>query len=448
MRIFYKRVSAAAAAVLLLLTACKKAVKSGEREEIPTVETVSAEPAIYTDELTSFGTVSYKTKNDVTALVSGTIQNVYYREGAHVSKGNVLARLRNVQLEIQREQALNAIESAKASLTNAEAKQWDTALGIENRLLTLSRTDLQIRQKKQEIEKLREKYLMQKELYDIGGITESALNDLAFSLETQKTALEIMEKERESASIGLRNEDLLKQGISPSENTDEKIKQLIDLNSQNVYAEINGAKAQLNNAYNNLHSSEKLMEELTLTSPVTGIIGARYYEQGEYVKENEKVFTVIDTATVSAVFSIQEQDIIFFKQGSTLTVTVQSLNRTVNTLISEISPTADPQSGNFTVKADISNADNGIKPGMFVKCIIPRKPPEKTVTIPENASVKKTGNTVSVFIITNGRLVLRELIPKAQKDGMLWISEGIKEHETLVLNPSPFLKEGQYVNIR
>ena len=333
-------------------------------------------------------------------------------------------------------------------MQNAQAKKWDTALGIENRLLAVSRSDMQIRQKQQEIEKQQEKYTLQKELFDIGGVTESALNDLAFSLQTQKTALEIMEKERESASIGLRDEDLLKQGIIPSKDPAKKISQLIDLNSQSIYAEISGAEAQLNNAYKNLHSSEKLMEELTLTAPAAGIIGARYYEQGEYVKENEKVFTVIDTSIVSAVFSIQEQDIVFFNQGSTLTVSVQSLNRTVNTVISEISPMADPQSGNFTVKADIQNSDNGIKPGMFVKCIIPRKPAEKMITLPENALVKKTGNKVSVFIVINGRLVSRELTLADQKDGILWISDGLKENEQIVLNPSPFFQEGEYVHTR
>lgn len=85
---------------------------------------------------------------------------------------------------------------------------------------------MQIRQKQQEIEKQQEKYTLQKELFDIGGVTESALNDLAFSLQTQKTALEIMEKERESASIGLRDEDLLKQGIIPSK---DPAKRLVNL---------------------------------------------------------------------------------------------------------------------------------------------------------------------------------------------------------------------------
>ena len=448
MRIFYKHIAPFVLAVPLLTFSCKKESPITWEEQVSTVETVQAELSAYTDELTSFGTISYKTKNDVTVLVSGTIQNLYYREGAAVQKGTVLAKLRNVQLEIQHEQALNSIESAKAAVQNAQAKKWDTALGIENRLLALSRSDMQIRQKQQEIEKQQEKYTLQKELFDIGGVTESALNDLAFSLQTQKTALEIMEKERESASIGLRDEDLLKQGIIPSKDPAKKISQLIDLNSQSIYAEISGAEAQLNNAYKNLHSSEKLMEELILTAPATGIIGARYYEQGEYVKENEKVFTVIDTSIVSAVFSIQEQDIVFFNQGSTLTVSVQSLNRTVNTVISEISPMADPQSGNFTVKADIQNPDNGIKPGMFVKCIIPRKPAEKMITLPENALVKKTGNKASVFIVINGRLVSRELTLADQKDGILWISDGLKENEQIVLNPSPFFQEGEYVRLR
>ena len=38
------------------------------------------------------------------------------------------------------------------------------------------------------------------------------------------------------------------------------------------------------------------------------IVGARYYENGEYVKENEKIATLMDTSSVYAVLHVQKQD--------------------------------------------------------------------------------------------------------------------------------------------
>ena len=59
------------------------AVAAGDRNEM-VKETVLAELSAYTDELTSFSTISYKTKNDVTALVARTIQNLIKHELAGV----------------------------------------------------------------------------------------------------------------------------------------------------------------------------------------------------------------------------------------------------------------------------------------------------------------------------------------------------------------------------
>ena len=97
-----------------------------------------------------------------------------------------------------------------------------------------------------------------------------------------------------------------------------------------------------------------------------------YFENGEFIPENEKLLTLMDISEVNAVFSIQEQDIQYFHIGDSLTVELPSINKKYNTKISEISPIADSTSGNFTVKALLPNKDSSIKPGMFVKCNVQR----------------------------------------------------------------------------
>jgi RND family efflux transporter MFP subunit len=411
-----------------------------------TVDTAIAEEKKYDESLDSFGSISYVTKNDVCALVEGTVAELKVKEGETVKKGQILAVLRNVQIELQEEQAVNTVESAKAALTSARTKKWTASLDVESRLLSLSRADISIAQKELELKGARKKLGVKKDLFDIGGVTDSDYQDALLSINSLESEIAIAKIERESASLGLRDEDLISAGIVPATDADERKKQLVALNTKSVDAEIESAAASLKNARGSLESVQKLVVALTLIAPQSGIVGAKYYEAGEFVKQNEKTFTIIDTSRVYAVFSVQEQDIIHFGVGSPLSLDIQSLSRKINAKITEISPIADPESGNFTVKALIDNGGAKIKPGMFVKCIMSRFDDERLVAIPETALAKKSGGSGSVFCVVNGCAVMKEIKIRTQKDGLVWIDSGLMAKETVVNNPSPFLKEGTRVS--
>lgn len=411
-----------------------------------TIDTATAEEKKYNEALDGFGSISYATKNDVCALVEGTVAELKVKEGDSVRKGQVLAVLRNVQVELQEEQAVNAVESARATLNSAQTKKWTASLDVEGRLLSLSRADISIAQKEIELEGARKKLAVKKDLFDIGGVTDSDYQDALLSIKALESEIAIARNERESASLGLRLEDLLSAGIVPASGAIERKKQLVALNTKSVDAEIESAEASLKNANGSLEAVRKLMAELTLVAPQSGIVGAKYYEVGEFVKENEKTFTIIDTSRVYAVFSVQEQDIIHFGIGSPLSLDIQSLSRKIQAKITEISPIADPESGNFTVKALIDNGGARIKPGMFVKCSLSRFDDERVVAIPETALAKKSGGSGSVFCVVNGCAVMKEIKIRSQKDGLVWVDSGLAAKEIVVSNPSPFLKEGTRVS--
>ena len=80
-----------------------------DTSSISIVKTVKVENRKLNDDLNSFGTISYKTKNNVSVLVEGTLEKLYIKEGDYVRKGQNLAQLRNVQLEIQKDQAQNSL---------------------------------------------------------------------------------------------------------------------------------------------------------------------------------------------------------------------------------------------------------------------------------------------------------------------------------------------------
>lgn len=430
----------------LILLSCESKKEEFESNKIA-VKVINVETKLLDNELNSFGTISYKLKNDITSLVAGAITSLPVKEGQFIKAGTVVARLRNLQLEIQKDQCLSSIESATASYDLANAQYQEAILAVESKLLSMEKAALTIQQKELEYQAQKKSYDDQKSLYEIGGVTDYNIEQLGLQLSSLETEIKILKKEQEISYLGYRKEDLINNGIIPAENPAVFHQQIIDLNTRTSKAQVTTAKAQLDTAKQQLKSVNLLIDELIIKSQVPGIVGQKYYENGEYIKENEKLLTLIDTSSVDAVIYIQEKDVVNFSIGTQIEIEIPSLNKTEKSTISEISPIADSQSGNFSVKASIDNSKNLIKPGMFIKCKIQKSNPELLPCIPNTAIIQGTGDTAKVICVNKNYAVIKNVTIREQKNGNVWISEGLSKNDVIINNPSPFIREGQAVEI-
>jgi membrane fusion protein (multidrug efflux system) len=416
---------------------------------ILTVRALPAETRILRDELASFGTVAYKAKNDITVQVEGTISSILIREGAWAAAGAPIAFLKNVQLEIQYEQAAIALEQARTSLSLAGARLEEARLAAESRFLSLEKGRLSLEQKELELAEARSSLGNRRELWKIGGLTGEAYRNLEVSVLSREAEINMLKKDLEIAALGMREQDLEAAGIQAAGDPKERREQFITLNTRGARAETEAAEANLRNAQKDLDATATLIGELTIRSPVPGILGALYFENGEFAGRNEKLATVMDISSVYGVFFIQEQDIRDLGPGSALRVDIPSLGLGFDTAITEISPVADPQSGNFSVKAEFPNENGRIRPGMFIRCRIPQGEGEGYPAIPETSLLRRdSGEEGQVYCVINNIAVLREITIKARREGFLWIASGLKEGDLVIDKPSPYLKEGLYVEYR
>ncbi|GMO12400.1 MAG: efflux RND transporter periplasmic adaptor subunit [Treponemataceae bacterium] len=413
------------------------------------VKTVKAVLTDYCEQLESFGTISFKTKTDITSLVDGNAVLFFVKEGDCVAHGQIMGVMRNIQLENQRDSAKNAVDAAYSALEVAQNKLWDMEIAVKHKFFAIDKIDIQIANKNAALAVLKKNLTNAGELLAIDGITVEAYKNAEYQYNAGCAELNILKIELESANLGMLKTDLIAAGITPSK--DERIlkEQIMSLNTRSIRAEISASQASLKNAQNALAQLDALVAELTFKAPAAGIVGAKYFETGEYIKQNEKVFTIIDTQEVYAVFSIQESDIINFSIGSPLEIHIDSLGQNAVAKIDEISPMADSQSGNFQVKALIGNPDNAIKPGMFVECTLEKTLHEELVAMPESAVVKngKSGDETdaAVFCVAGHTAVKKSIKIRAKKNGIIWAASGLDSGEIIIDNPSPFLKEGSSV---
>lgn len=411
-----------------------------------TVETVTCKPVEKENWISTFGTVTAKTKNDISSLVSGTIYKICYQEGDYVEKGKPIIYLRNIQYEIQKIQYQNELNSADANLKLSQLKLAEAENLVRKRLISLNAEKINFDQKYKEYIFENENLRKNENLYQAGGISEKSIEDNRLKVTSLYAELDSLRKNIQINEMGLKEEDLRISGITPSADPSELEKQIIELNTRNEAIALSIAEAQLSNAEQNLKSIQKLMDELVIRSNISGILGVLYFETGEYVKENEKVASILDMSTPQVVVSVQEKELPEIVSGARCHIKLPALKKEFDSEITTVSPFTDFQTGNVNVKIPLllSEELNGmIKAGMFCECLI--EPAEKKwlFCFPASCIVDEDNIPLQVYGIQNNYLVLLETDKFHVKNGFVYTDTDF--NMPLVNNPDSSLKEGQYV---
>lgn len=432
----------------LVLASCGKAQSEKDGNLPLPVRHAVVEERNFVDELVTYGSLAFSSKNDVSANVEGTLRELRVKEGDYVLKGSVIARLENIQLSLEREKVLNEIKSAESSVSLVRANLRDAELGVETRLLSIDRKKIEIRQKEIEIEEARASLVKKSELYQVGGMTEESHKGLLLSVSAMETELELMRKDLAIQSIGLRDSDLSAGGYPGNLNPEKRIESLVRLNTDGMRAQLAAAEVALLNAKKTLESTDRLLDALILRSPMAGYIGAKYFEPGEFIEENAKVITIIDVKQVDAVFHVQEEDVGLVSKGMPVDIAIDSVGMRLNSSITEVSPMADPQTGNFTIKARLPNDKNTMRPGMFIRIRLKRKEFPVLPVLPATCITERSGTAGIVFEIVDGLAVRREVVIEREIDGEAWLSKGPKKGRPVIDKPSSSIREGSRVSIQ
>lgn len=442
--------------MVLLLVSCiteQKPIRTAAESPLPRVETIRLEETIRTPELNSFGSVSYRTKADVVAGVDGSISAITAIEGSFVQKGSLLASLKNLQVQIRYDQARAALGAAETAYNLSQTKLEDSSMQIEAKLLSIEKMEMQFLQKQKELEQQNKKYADIKELHAMGAVSNEEIESMEFSIQSLENDLAMMKQEIEIQSIGFRDSDLLQNGYQIPSDQQLKLELIKRINTKSLLAEVEVSKSKLDSAETELRSAELLLSELSITSPINGIVGAKYLETGERTKADTKLFTVFDSSEVDIVFPVPESKGLLLSTGMKVAVTIDALEtgdqkqKDFIAFIRFVSPTVDPQSGSITVKAGMTNPEGLLRPGMFSRVKIAYDQPRSLLLIPKTCLINHKNAEALVFTVNNNYLQQVKIITGDEYDDLITVKSGLTRGTQLVNNPSPILCEGAAVEI-
>jgi len=137
-----------------------------------------------------------------------------------------------------------------------------------------------------------------------------------------------------------------------------------------------------------------------IRAPFSGRVGIRLVDVGQFVPAGTSVVTLQQLDPIYVDFNAPQQQLAELKPGARVTLTSDAApGRTFTGHITAIDPKVDPTTRNARVRAEISNPDKKLLPGMFGTVIANAGRAKDFITLPETAiTYNPYGDTV--FIVT------------------------------------------------
>jgi multidrug efflux pump subunit AcrA (membrane-fusion protein) len=419
-----------------------------ERSERESVGTVIAESREVRDTIQVLGQIVFKEKVNISSKVSGRLSRIYIKEGKRVGRGELIAEIERLPFEITLKQQQSELEIAKRALELAEAKYSDALKGIEIKFKTITKAKADLNDKRVSYENMNSVLKNKTELFKAGGISNTELEGIKTQHTTLKTKYELAESDYEIQLVGYRDSDIRSEGRKVPSNSDEKIKIFKEINTKIEKAEVESAKSRVSQAQSSLLSTELLLKETYIRSPITGVIAVKNMEGGEMVKEDSVISTVMDISSVFVSMNLNEKDITKVKQGQKVMFTVDAFDseKKFSGIVDTISPVLDTKTRSVEVKASVSNINSALLPGMFARAAIDTGKSVKGILVPKGAVITHEEGRSEIYLVKNNLVVKENVVTGGTYGEEIQIVEGVKEGDRVIVSGLNSVYQGMRID--
>jgi cobalt-zinc-cadmium efflux system membrane fusion protein len=190
-------------------------------------------------------------------------------------------------------------------------------------------------------------------------------------------------------------------------------------------------------------ASRKIDPELLVHSPISGKITQYNAPPGLMVQPGNPPapYTVSDLSVKWMLANVIESDIALLHLGEPVQVKVLAYpNRVFRAKISKIYPAVDPNTHRATVRSEIEDPKDELRPGMLANFIIRVEAPVAGIAIPANGVVREPDGTMTAWVTTDRRHFEQRVIKTGlRRDNRVQILSGLRRGELVVTDSAVFL---------
>ena len=193
---------------------------------------------------------------------------------------------------------------------------------------------------------------------------------------------------------------------------------------------------------------ENLLENTTLVSPISGVVTARNYDNGDMCG-GQPIFVVQKINPVKIMISVSESLYSYIKKGMTVDVEFDALpEQKFTAKVSRITPSIDPSTRTFPVELVLANDKEIVKPGMYARVIM-NYGARQSIVVPDVSVVKQlgSGNRYIYVCKQDGTVAYQKVELGRRMNDKYEILSGIADGDEVVTSGHIALKDGIAVEV-
>lgn len=239
---------------------------------------------------------------------------------------------------------------------------------------------------------------------------------------------------------------------SSSSQSSDYLNSLAKQYSLSEYAAASAAAAS-SSAAGNSGSAVSANVPDAICAPISGTVTQLGADSGAFTDSKSPIVVLSDLSRLEVIAQVEGSLVSKVKTGQIAYISGDGLSNHYKGIVTKIYPTAD-QSGSdgntssVNVAIKIEYPDSQLKPYLSADVEILTSDSPQTIAVPYEAVLEDDENTEYVFVLKNGRAVRRNIRTGNEYDSCIQVTKGLKEGDTVLINPPSTLKSGELVRIK
>lgn len=178
-----------------------------------------------------------------------------------------------------------------------------------------------------------------------------------------------------------------------------------------------------------------------LKAPLAGVVLDRQLSPNQYVSAGNSVITIADTSRLWVVGEAAEAAATKLHVGQSVTVVIGA--QTLTSKLNYVAAAVDPITHRFTIRAEIGNPDNQLKPQMLAMLKVALSEPKPVLAIAESAIIYEDAETHVWVVTPQSQLQYRKIELGAHDDGFAEVLKGLNAGERIVTKGGLFIDRSE-----
>jgi HlyD family secretion protein len=384
-------------------------------EETPVVVSVrvaKAEKQPIASEQTALGTISARDTAQVSPKISAQIKQMPLWKNRVVHAGDVIAVLESSDLQSQRNEAVAALNEARAS-----------ARGVETGTIpqNTAQDEKALRDARAAVDNARRTYARRQALYQAGGISKKDLEASQLDLTKAENDLRLAE-----ANVSLRT-----RALNPNERAQ--------------------AAARVRQAEQHVGALDAQLSYATVRAPISGVVIDQALYEGSFISSGTTLVTIADVGEVIVKAPFSDTVAAQLKVGDRATVLPTDLpGEQMTGQVTLISRSVDPASRTVEVWVALGNDAGRLRVNGAAQVMVSANAKREAIVVPASAvTLDATNADEGTVMVVDDASVAHEtkVTVGIRTKELIEITSGLEGGETVVIEGNYSLPDGSKVEV-